>query len=220
MRRISFLAAGILLIVLIVLVIPQLVLPGLAAQRLRDRLKHSGTVLQVKVEAFPAIELLWHQADRVVVRMGTYRSSAANLSRTLDQVRDVGTVDASANRLVAGLLTLRAASLHKRGNQLTGRASVTERDLKASFPVLDNVQPVDSSGGQLTLQGTATLFGVTATVNATVRPQNGALVVSPDVPFGGLATIRLFSNPEISVDAVSARPASDGFGLTAVGHLR
>ena len=47
-------------------------LPGIAAQRLRDRLSRSGRVLEVKVEAFPAIELLWHQADRVVVRMASY----------------------------------------------------------------------------------------------------------------------------------------------------
>lgn len=220
MRRISFLGAGILLIVLVVLVIPQLVLPGIAASRLRDRLRRSGSVLQVKVEAFPAIELLWHQADRVVVRMGSYTSTASKLSSTLNQVRDTGTLDASANRLVAGLLTLRDASLHKRGNQLTGSATVTESDLKASFPVLDDVQPVDSSGGQLTLQGTATVLGVTATVDATVRPRNGALVISPDVPFGGLATITLFSDPGISVDAVSARPAPAGFALTARGRLR
>jgi hypothetical protein len=219
-RRISFLAAGILLIVLVVLVIPQLVLPGIAAQRLRDRLRHSGTVLQVKVEAFPAIELLWHRADRIVIRMGTYTSTASKLSSTLEQTRDAGRLDASANRLVAGLLTLRDASLHKRGNQLTGSATVTERDLKASFPVLDNVRPVESSGGQLTLQGTATVFGVTATVDATVRPQRGALVVTPDVPFGGLATITLFSSPAISVDGVSARPAPGGFALTARGRLR
>ena len=97
---------------------------------------------------------------------------------------------------------------------------MTEGDLRASFPVLDGVQPVASSDGQLTLQGTATVLGVTATANATVRSQNGALVVSPDVPFGGLATITLFSNSAIAVDGVAATPAPGGFRLTAHGHLR
>jgi hypothetical protein len=220
MRRLAFLGGSVVLLALILLVIPQLVLPGIAAQQLRDRLSKSGTVLKVEVDAFPAIKLIWHRADKVVVRMGSYRSSASKLSSTLGQAGDAGTLDASANTLSAGLLTLRDATLQKRGNQLSASALVTEADLRASFPVLDGVQPVASSGGQLTLQGTATVFGVTATAAATVRPQNGALVVSPDVPFGGLATITLFSNPSIAVDGVAAAPAPGGFRLTAQAHLR
>jgi hypothetical protein len=220
MRRLAFLGGSVVLIALVVLVIPQLVLPGIAAGQLRDRLSRSGSVLKVEVDAFPAIELLWHQADRVVVRMASYTSSSAKLSSTLGQVTGAGTLDASANRLVAGLLTLRDARLEKRGNRLTASATVTEADLRASFPVLDGVQPVASSGGELTLQGTATAFGVTATADATVRPQGGALVVSPDVPFGALATITLFSNPAIAVEGVAAAPSPAGFTLSAQGVLR
>lgn len=220
MRRLAFLGGFVVLIVLVVLVIPQLVLPGVAAQQLRNRLSHSGSVVDVEVDAFPAIKLLWHQADKVVIRMGSYRASSAQLSRTLGGVADAGRLDASANRLVAGLLTVRDARLEKRGNQLSASGTVTEGDLRASFPVLDGVQPVASSGGELTLQGTATVFGVTATAQATVRPQNGALVVTPNVPFGGLATITLFANPTIAVDGVAASPASGGFGLTAQAHVR
>jgi hypothetical protein len=219
-RRIIFLAAALVVLVLVVLVIPQLILPGLAAQRLRDRLARSGQVLSVEVHAFPAIELLWHQADRVVVRMASYRSTTAKLQGTLSQIGDTGTLVASANRFGVGLLTLRDARLEKHGDRLTGSATVTESDLRASFPVLDGVTPVSSSGGEFTLQGTATVFGVTATVDATVRPRNGALVVSPDVPFGGLATITLFSDPAIAVQGVGARPAAGGFALTGLGRLR
>ncbi len=68
-------------------------LPGIAEQQLRDRLARSGTVLHVEVHAFPAIELLWHQADRVVIRMGQYRSSSPNLGSTLGQTADVGKLD-------------------------------------------------------------------------------------------------------------------------------
>jgi hypothetical protein len=220
MRRIAAFGTGIVVLVLLVLVIPQLILPGIAAQQLRDRLKHSGTVEEVKVDAFPAIELLWHHADRVVIRMGSYTSSTSRLSSTLNQVGDAGSLDASAGRMVAGLLTLRSARLQKRGNQLTGSAMVSESDLRASIPVLDGVQLLASSGGELTLQGTATVFGVTAAADATVRPQNGALVVTPDLPLGGLATITLFSNPRITVEGVAASPSPGGFLLTARARLR
>src|SRR5438270_11485214 len=131
MRRIAAIGGGLVLPVLLVLVIPQLVLPGIAAQELRDRLSRSGTVLRVEVDAFPAIELLWHRADRVVVRMGNYRSSAGRLSNTLSQVADTGSLDASAGRMTAGLLMLRNARLTKRGDQLTASATVTASDRRA-----------------------------------------------------------------------------------------
>jgi hypothetical protein len=218
MRRIAALIVAAVL--LLVLGLAQLLLPGIAEQRLRDRLTRSGRVIKVEIDAFPAIELLWHHADRVVVRMATYRSSASALGGTVAQVADADSLDASAQELRAGLLTLRDATLRKRGSVVTGRASVTEANLRAAFPILESVQPVASSGGQLTLRGTATLFGVSATVDATVRPENGALVVTPDVPLGGLATITLFSNPGVRVQSVAADPEPGGFAVSARAQLR
>jgi len=39
------------------------------------------------------------------------------------------------------------------------------------------------------------------------------------VPFGGLATIKVFSNPHVEVQSVSAAPAPGGFSVTATGRL-
>ena len=219
MRRLALFIA-VPLVVLLLLGIAQLILPGIAAQRIRDRLERRGTVLSVNVDAFPAIELLWHHADRVVVRMGSYTSSQAELSSTLAGIGGADSLDASAQRLVAGLLTLRNATLSKRGNQLVGRGTVTDSDLRTALPIIDGVPPVGSSGGELTLQGTATVFGVTATVDATVRPQNGALVVTPNLPLGGLATLTVFSSPAVAVQSVAATPAPGGFTVTAHARLR
>jgi LmeA-like phospholipid-binding len=217
-RRTAILvAAG---VVLLVLVVAQLVLPGIAAQRLRDRLARNGTVLHVEVHAFPAIELLWHQADRVVIRMGTYQSAPGNLGSLLGQTADVGSLDASAGELNTGLLTLRNATLRKRGNQLTGSAHITESDLQTALPILQSVTPVASGNGQLTLRGTASLIGVTASVDATVRAQDGRLVVEPQVPLGGLATLTVFGDPHVAVQGVSAAPTPDGFTASAQAQLR
>jgi hypothetical protein len=220
MRRVVLGGTAALLVIVVVLGIAQLVLPGIAAQGLRDRLARSGTVEHVEVDAFPAIELLWHHADRVVIRMRDYRSTPATLSSTLGEVGSTGTLDASVTQLATGLLTVRNAQLTKRGNRVAATATITQADLRAAFPILDAVRPVASTGGQLTLQGIATVLGVTAAVDVTVRPQNGAVVASPDVPFGGLATLTVFSNPAIVVEGVSATPAPGGFALSAVGHLR
>jgi hypothetical protein len=218
-RRVLIVVGAALALILLVLVVAQLVLPGIAADRLRDQLSRSGTVERVEVDAFPAIELLWHRADRVVVRMASYRSTTSALSTTLDRIGDAGSLDASVRQLDTGLLTLRDASLTKRGNELHASATVTEADLRSSIPALDSVTPVSSGGGQLTLRGTATVLGVTASVDVTVGPRNGALVAAPDLPFGGFATITLFSSPRIVVDGVDATPTPGGLTLTARAHV-
>jgi hypothetical protein len=218
MRRLAALGVAALIIVLIV--VAQLVLPGIAAQRLRDQLARSGQVLSVQVQAFPAIELLWHHADKVVVRLGRYRPRTGNLPSTLDQTGDVGTLDASAQEVDYGLLTLHNATLAKRGDELRGSATVTDADLRSALPILSSVTPVASAGGRLTLRGTASLFGLTASVDATVSAQNGKLVVAPDVPLGGFATLTVFSAPHVSVQSVSASPTTGGFMVrgTAILH--
>lgn len=209
-----------MVLVVILLVVAQLVLPGIAEQDLRDRLSRSGTVEHVHVDAFPAIKLLWNHADKVVVRMRDYRSSTSHLGSLLSEAGGVGSVDASAGTLTAGLLTVHDAVLRKRGTQVSATAEVTEADLRSAVPVLQSVVPVASGGGQLTLRGTATVFGVTATVDATAQAQNGQLVVTPDVLFGGLATITVFSNPAVDVQAVGASPTPDGFQVSATGQIR
>ncbi|HEY3944927.1 MAG TPA: hypothetical protein VGL78_06860, partial [Solirubrobacteraceae bacterium] len=153
--------------------VAQVVLPGLAAQRLRDRLSRSGRVLEVKVEAFPAIELLWHQADRVVVRMASYHSTPGHLGSSLAQTSDAGSLYASVQRLQTGLLTLSNATLVKRGNELVGSASVSEVNLRSAVPFVQGVTPVASGDGKLVLRGSA--LGVTA--DATLMAVNGKLVV-------------------------------------------
>jgi len=206
--------------VVILLVVAQLVLPGIAEKQLRDRLGRSGTVESVQISAFPAIELLWNHADRVVVRMRNYHSGTAHLGSLLSEAGGVDAVDATAGTLTAGLLTVRDAVLQKRGDGVTATAEVTESDLRAAIPVLQSVVPVASGGGELTLRGTATLFGVTATVDATARAQNGQILVTPDVPFGGFATITVFANPAVEVQGIAAIPTVDGFRATATGRIR
>jgi hypothetical protein len=213
-------ALGVAGVVLLVLVIAQLVLPGIAASRLRDQLSKSGTVLSVKVSAFPAVELLWGQAGSVVVRMSRYQAGASEIGSKLGGAADVDTLDVSAQEVQSGLLTVRDARLRKQGNELIGTAVVRQADLRAAVPFLDNVQPVASSGGQLILRGTATLLGLNASVDVVVAARNGALVVAPNVPFGAVATITLLDDPHVRVESVSAAPVPGGFSIEARATLQ
>ena len=139
----------------VVLVVLQLVLPGIVARQLRDRFSRSGKVISVQVDAFPAIELLWHHADRVDVHLASYRASTGGLGKQLDQTAEVGTVDVTVEDLNLGLVTLRDATLRKRGDVLSGRATLTEADLRAALPPGLDVQPVASGDGKLVLQASA-----------------------------------------------------------------
>jgi hypothetical protein len=207
-------------VVLLVLIVAQLVLPGIAAKRIRDQLSRSGTVLSVTVSAFPAIKLLWHRADSVTVRMRNYTAGSGDIGGSLAGAADVGTLDATAQELHSGAITLRDAVLHKRGNEMTASATIMEADVRSAVPFLDNVTPVASSGGQLVLRGTASLLGLSASVDAVVSARDVTLVVAPDVPFGGIATITLFDNPHIRVQSVSAVDVPGGFKLSAVARVQ
>ncbi len=216
MRRIRGLAIAIAAIV-VLLVVAQLVLPGIAAQNLRDRLAKSGQVLEVQVHAFPAIELLWHHADSVVVRVGRYHSKPGHLMSLLDETADAGSLDASATELDTGLITLHDATLRKRSNQLTGSAVVTQSDLRSALGgSVQGLAPVASGNGQLVFQGTVLGF----TADATLRAQNGALVISPDVPLLNLITLTVFRDPRVYVEGVGASSAPGGFALEGRARLR
>jgi hypothetical protein len=211
---------GVVLLVIVVLGVAQLVLPGLAAQRIRSQLGRYGQVQSVSVSAFPAIELLWHHADSVSVRLSSFDSGGSGLDGRLDQLSDVGTLHAEVTRVTVDRLTVRDARLVKHGASLVATARVTDADLHGVLPVLRSVTPVASAAGQLILRGTADVLGATISVDFSVRVSPaGALVVSPDVPFGALATITAFSDPSVRVTGVSAVAVSGGFTVRATAML-
>ena len=90
---------GAVLAVVVLLAVAQLVLPGLAAQRVRSQLDPYGQVESVSVGAFPAIELLWHHADSVSVELASFRSAGTGAVDTeFGRLHDVGTLHATVAR--------------------------------------------------------------------------------------------------------------------------
>lgn len=220
-QRIAIPVAAVLLIVA-VLVAAQIALPTIAADHIRDQLKKNGKVISVSVSAFPAIELLWHQADTVKVRMASYHSGTSHLTSLLDQSSDVGTLDASAQTLTDGLLTVHNATLSKRGSTLTGTAVIEVSDLRRAFPILQSASVAANTNGQLVVEGRANvpILG-DIEVPVVVQAQGGRLIAAPDIPLvGSLFTFQLFSDPRVAVTGVSARSNGTGsFAVTAQGTL-
>ena len=215
--RVAVAAAGGLLAVLVA---AQLVLPRVAENRLRDRLERDGTVQRVEIHAFPAIELLWHRADRVVVRMGRGRAGTGHLADRLAQARDTDELDARVDELRVLSLRVRDARLTKDGEELRGEATITADDLRAALPPGFAVRPVASGGGSLLFEGTANFLGRSFTGQAEVGAKDGRLVLTPNIPFGGFLTLTLFADPRISVLGIGARDVPGGYTVTAEARLR
>jgi hypothetical protein len=211
---------GLLATALGALAVAQLVLPGLAAQRLRDQLAPDGSVQRVTVRAFPAIKLLWGRADSVTVRFSELVVTRARTGDLLARATATGKLLVSIDALTDGPLRLRAVTVRKRGDELDGRAELAGADLRAALPTGFAVQPVASTGGKLLLRAQANLLGVGFAVDALLGARNGALVIEPvGVPFASLASFTVFSDSHLSVQSVAAIPGHDGFTVTASGLL-
>ena len=67
--------------VVVLLGLAQLLLPKLAAQRVRSELARYGVVHSVSVSAFPAVELLWGHAQSANVSAGNIDMSPTEANR-------------------------------------------------------------------------------------------------------------------------------------------
>ena len=205
---------------MVVLVGGQLVVPPIATTVLRHRLAKDGRVISVRISAFPWFQLLWQHADKVSVRMANYDAAPQGIQQRLQEAGGVGTIDAHVGVVRTGLLTLHDVSFTKHGDEMVGAAQLENSDLRAALPFLRSLTPVHDAGGQLVLRGTASVLGVSATVDVVVTASDGKLVVAPAGLLGAFATLTLFDDPQIVVQSVNATAVPGGVRFVARGHVR
>jgi hypothetical protein len=212
------------LTVALVLGLAQLLLPGVAEQRLRSDLARFGSVRLVHIESVPAIKLLWHRADRVVVAIDSYRSGSSghsSLADFLSRTRDTGRLDVSVGTLQAQLVTLHEVRLHKEGDVLVGQARLTQHDLSAALPTFLDLRPVSASENGIVAQVSASILGRRVEVRIAVLADSGRVVVRPEgLPFGSLATITVFGDPRVYVESLGAELHGQDYLLTVRAVLR
>ena len=216
--------AAVASVVALVLGVGQLVLPGVAEQRLRSDLAHFGVVRRVHIESVPAVKLLWHRADRVEVAIDSYRSGSSghtSLAGFLSRTRDAGMLDVSVGTLQAQLVTLHDVRLRKQGNALIGQARLTQHDLSAALPTFFDLRPVSASANGIVAQVSASVLGQRVGVRIAVLADSGRVVVRPEgLPFGSLATITVFDDPRVYVESLGAELHGQDYLLTARAQLR
>ena len=207
--------------VVVVLALAQLLLPRIAESRIRSRLDPYGQVLSVKVSAFPAIELLWGDADTVHVQAGALALSTSRATTLLHEAKGIAHVSFTASSVRLGKLRISPAALQKSGDRLTAAGLVSGADVRAALPPGVTLQLLGSENGRVMVRATGALFGFGASLDAVAEPSSGRLVVRPAAPMFGSVRLTLYSDPRISVlgvsaKAVSATPPSYRVGLSAL----
>lgn len=226
-RRVALVVAGVAAIVLLLLGLAQVLLPGVAASRVRGRVQRYGTVRSVQVSASPAIQLLWGKADSVGIVAGTLTASAAQVAALLEETHGVDRLSVDAQGAVLRVpqlpsgLAVSDVRLRKQGGQVSVTATLTQAALDAALPSGFRIEPTASGNGEVEARASGGLFGLQASITAVVRPQEGALIAEPTgIPFGGIAAVTLFSDPHLKVSSVGVRvlssnPLSYGLSLSA-----
>jgi hypothetical protein len=208
-------------LILVLLVVAQLVLPSLAARRLRDELSAHGRVTSVSVHAFPAVKLLWNRADSVTIKMSELHSDVRLSGDLLARAHETGKLDVRIAAATVGPLAAHDVHVVAHDGRLDARSSVSEAELRAALPPGLDVQPVASGGGQLLLRGSASLFGIGISADALLSAQAGNLVIQPvGLPLASLARLTVFADPRIAVEGVGASAYPGGFTFTVSGRLR
>jgi hypothetical protein len=194
--------------VLLVLVLAQLLLPGIVAGRIASRLRRYGTVQSVHVGAWPAVKLLWGQADSVDVRAGSLAiGSASRAAGLLAEAQGAQSIQLSAASVRLGRLQMSDASLRKQGSALTAQALMSAAAVTAALPPGVTLRLLGSSGGSVRVLAGGGLFGVGVSVEALAAPSAGVLVAHPVGLLLEGFRLTLFSDPRVQVQGVGAEPA-------------
>lgn len=222
-RRVVRVALGLLAAAVLVLVLAQIFLPGIAASRIHSRVARYGTVESVHVEAWPAIELLWGHADSVHVNARRLALTPAQTVSLIAQASGAHELTVSAQELREGQLRLTGVQLLKHDRRLVGVARLAAADVPAALPTGVHVSLTGSGGGRVLLRVGGGLFGVHGSLDAVAEAQRGALVARPAGLQPGALRLTIFSDPRIEVQSIGAhreagRPS--GYVLTMSALLR
>jgi hypothetical protein len=211
-KRAVKIAGGTAGAIVAVLALAQVLLPGIAARMVRAKVGKYGTVKSVKVKAWPAVRLVWGEAEEVKVAAGQLKVSPQETVALLKEAKGVERVKASAESVEEGKLRLTNTRLEKHGKALRAEGEVSKEDVKRALPEGVEVALVSSEKGAVEVRVSGGLFGVSASVDAVARAEDGKLVARPTAfPLDALK-VTIVEAPSVYVEGVQARALRRGEG--------
>jgi LmeA-like phospholipid-binding len=206
-RRIAAVSAG---AIVLLLALAQLLLPGIAADRISSRLSRYGHVRSVHVSAWPAVELLWGNADKVSVRADNLTLALPQTGHVLREASGAEEIDMTVVQMRVGPLQLGDVRLEKHGDELAAHALATEAAVAQALPPGVSVRLLHSENGTVEVGVGGSLFGVGGEVDAVAAPREGKLIVRPTIPLLRLFSLTLYENPDVYIEGIGASPTLGG----------
>lgn len=215
-RRLVYAGAALLGLLVLLAVLGELLLPGIAAQRAREVLGRYGHVEKVEVKASPALALLFGEAQSVSVRAGSLTASPQQLIALEQEASGVssGLIETPALTLplpapLSGTVTLHHVSLSKHGAQLETVGRVGAGDVHATLPAGALIEHIGVLEGEPEIAGSAGLPGVRIAGGVLLGAEGGRIVGTPvGIPLASLARFTLLADPRVYFESVSAQEAN------------
>ena len=223
MRRALLAVAGLIVLALIA---AQLLLPGVAEQRLKSDLERQASAVEVSVKAFPAVKLLFGHADDVTIDIANLRPDedrrrgrvAAGPARRDAQGRQAGRSRQGARGPPPAH---RGRAAEKERQRAHRRRALRKSDVDAALPAELELVDREVPNG-LAVAGSTDVFGELIEAEANIfADDDGSLVLEPsDDLLGELVSVPIFEDDRVAVDSISAQISGDIYIVTARGHLR
>jgi hypothetical protein len=214
--RIALLAAG---IALALLALGQLLLPAIAADRVRAELGDDRA--QVDIEAFPAWKLVLGKADRLDVSTPTVAAKGPTpLGDLLERAKDVNETDARIGTIAIDELRLRDVRVRIADGRVRTDATLSVRALSATVPgggELTALPP--ASDGRPRFSARVGVLGVSADVPVAVGAVDGRVEVRPEEGLASAFSVTVFEDPGLRVEAVTGSVAGDTLRIAFSGVL-
>jgi len=201
-------------LVVALLLVAQLLLPGIAEQRVRDKLAAIGAPADVEISSFPAVKLLLGQVDSLSARLEDSEADAADVADLVAGAEDIDRLEVSTERIELSGLELHDVLLTKDGERLRADASLAQQDVSALLPAGSELRGIRSEEGELLLDGSFSLLGFEVSGAVRASPSNGEIVLVPEgIPLAGLAQLTVFSDERVKVEALDAHETGDSVRL-------
>jgi hypothetical protein len=221
--RILRIAILLLVIAVALLTLAQLLLPTIAASTISSRIGRYGKVSSVTIKAFPAIKLLWGDADTVNVVARDLVLTPERTAALLHEARGAGKMTAQVESVKEGPLRLTGVRLHKNGAHVFAAGTISSTAVGEALPPGIAVKLLESGAGAVHVRVSGGLFGVGASVDAVARAESGKLVARPTGFALRAVRLTLFSDPRVEVEGVGASLAAkdaSAYRLTMRARLR